>query len=211
MLQYRITKYDPGWRDANGVFMANDWTDVSEVGKEISGKILDYETYFAVEATYVDAALKFFDCSGLDHLRITGSENKHDSETLTELLKCLPELHDPVFPACEFHEDQCVGVEQIALRLKMNLRNVGWCKLEIDQKFFIHTGWDFYMYVGCAAPYQKAILNAHANGLFVENFTSPHGRPEDFDRPAQLTAYPKRRPKGRNPWKLNWQALQSRE
>lgn len=199
MQQFRITKYDPGRRDANGVFLDDDWTCASEIGKEISGKILDYESYFAVEAAYVDAALKFFDCSGLDHLRITGLENEYDSETLTELRKCQPELHDPVFPACEFQEDQCVGAEQIALRLKMNLRNVGWCALEVDQKFFIHTGWDYYMYVGCAAPCEEVIPDICASGLFVESFSSPYGRPKDFNLPVQLTAFPKRETDGQEP------------
>jgi len=191
MQQFSVTKYDPARRNEKGHFLDNDWTCASEIGHDIGGKKLELNTCLAVEAAYAEAVLMFFKCSGLPHLRITSLGNSIDKSSAREMQEDEPELYDPLFFSSSFQENQAVGADEIALLTKMNLRNVIWCKLEVDEKFLIHFGWHFYMYIGCTDPCESVILKVSARGLFVEPFSSPYGRPENFYAPAQLTTFPK--------------------
>jgi len=38
--KYRITKYNPMNRDANGAYLLNEWTSFSDIGKTFDGKTL---------------------------------------------------------------------------------------------------------------------------------------------------------------------------
>ena len=44
MTEYRITKYDPANR-INGVYMADEWTSFSDIGKVFNGTLLSQDTY----------------------------------------------------------------------------------------------------------------------------------------------------------------------
>lgn len=40
MHKYRITKYDPQYRDEQGIYIREDWTSYSDIGKTYNGKLL---------------------------------------------------------------------------------------------------------------------------------------------------------------------------
>ena len=60
------------------------------------------------------------------------------------------------------------------------LREDFWCKLE-SESFFIHFGYDFYMYIGADIDDEKMRKIAEENGLFAERINeSPYLRiPEE--------------------------------
>ena len=58
----------------------------------------------------------------------------------------------------------------------MMLRDIIWCKLEFTGRFFVHFGWDFYMYVGTMPDTSGVVKQTEAGRLFVERFNSPYGR-----------------------------------
>jgi hypothetical protein len=35
MIEYRVTKYDPAHRDSTGVYFRDEWTSVSDIGREL--------------------------------------------------------------------------------------------------------------------------------------------------------------------------------
>jgi len=58
--------------------------------------------------------------------------------------------------------------------MRMCLREAIWCKLEAEGRFYIHFGWDYYMYIGSDKSSADAIQLATSDGLFVEDFISPY-------------------------------------
>jgi hypothetical protein len=75
MFEYRITKYDPRNRDAEGRYLAEDWTMYSEVGQVIEGRVVTVEEFSRIEAAYIKAAMNLLAECGVDALAIRGLEN----------------------------------------------------------------------------------------------------------------------------------------
>ena len=169
IFQWRITKYNPNFRDENGYYtLTEDWTCPSEIGKTINGNQFTLEDYLQVEAAYIDSAIKFIDESGIDLLRILQLECDISEEDRTS------PLYEKEFEELVLKEDLVINKNEIRLICKMVLRNFLWCKLYSKDHFFIHFGWDYYMYIGSHVNCLSAIKFAENNGLFVEQCTSPH-------------------------------------
>ena len=176
MHQYRITKYDPGNRDENGAYLVDDWTCASDIGRKFQGKELTTADYLRMEDKYIRAMLNFFDASGLPHLRVTCLEKRFAGESIAQIKTTQLELCDPAIVNMVLQEDQQAARNEVELICRMVLRNIIWCKLEFAGQFFVHFGWDFYMYIGMASDLSGAAEQTAADDLFVESLTSPHGR-----------------------------------
>jgi len=37
-IEYRVTKYDPAWRDASGAYIVDEWTSVTDIGRAFGGR-----------------------------------------------------------------------------------------------------------------------------------------------------------------------------
>ena len=111
-----------------------------------------------------------------EQMQFSGQDIKRDQ----------PYLCEPGFMLAAYREDQAVGAAEIPLLVKLNLRGILECKLEFEGKFFVHFGWDYYMYIGCQPDCISAVSETEADNLYVEMFTSPHRRPDDFKVPAKI-------------------------
>ena len=167
---YRITKYDPADRDEHGHYAGTE-DSVSDHG--------------AVEAAYLQAVAAFAASTGIDHLAIRepglapgfahfGLEPAIDGHGLTGLFP--PDL-------AGFHDGAEVSVETGAELVRAMLRDNGaFCSLEVEDRFFVHIGWDQYMYVGSAEPCDDAVAHTRGLGLFPERLTaSPYEDAYDAD------------------------------
>lgn len=169
MYQWRVTKYDPAFRDERGRYLADDWTSASDIGREFDGRTLTLEAYLAVEDRYVAAAMHFLRESGLDGLTVRALETAApdalpDDAPLTDLLKAGP----PIV------EGEWLTGPDLERAIRLNLRSLIWCKLEEPGRFFIHFGHDYYLYIGSAAPCPESVDFATRIGLFVEEMDSPY-------------------------------------
>jgi hypothetical protein len=70
MFEYRITKYDPRFRDERGAYTRPDWIRLQDVGEIFSGAVLTREAYDAVENAYVASAISFLREVGLNSLAL---------------------------------------------------------------------------------------------------------------------------------------------
>lgn len=155
MFEYRITKYDPQFRDTRGAYTRDEWTAVSDVGQFFDGELLTTAEYHRVENAYIASALSFCREAGVESLTVRGLEN-----------------HGGVSPTIS--EGAVIPLEQVQPILTDVLREHYWCKLEgLDS--FIHVGYDFYMYLGTPSECPTSIQLAGSLGLFVESFHSPYG------------------------------------
>jgi len=161
---YRVTKYDPSFRDANGAFLRDDWTSYSDIGRIYSGTPLSESEYLVVESAYLLSVEEFLREAGIETLQLRGLENN--------TRRVLPQF---IQPLALLSISQCVEFARIALR------EVAWGKLVAPGRACVHFGYDYYMYLGLPTKCPMAIAAAHARGLFVERFRSPYLRERSND------------------------------
>jgi hypothetical protein len=156
MLQYRITKYDPKYRDDRGAYMRDEWTAVSDIGKTFNGVELTPAAYFEIEDAYVKSAVAFLSESDVTSLFIDSLENYRD-------------YYNSGLNLANGRECSLLNVAEI---VRLNLRSNIWCRLVCDGSF-LHVGQDYYMYIGVPKKCPRAIELATEACLFVEPFYSP--------------------------------------
>lgn len=156
--QYRVTKYDPSLRDANGAFRRDDWTSYSDIGRTYNSAPLSESQYLAIEDAYLLSIEEFLREAGIEKLQLRELETT--PHALPQFIQPLASLSVP----------QCVVFARIALR------ELAWGKLAAPGRAYIHFGYDYYMYLGLPTECPMAIAAAQARGLFVERFRSPYLR-----------------------------------
>jgi len=151
--EYRVTKYNPAFRDQRGHYTRAEWSMFKHIGETYSGVLFTREEYERVEDSYVQAALSFLHESGLSSIRIAGIENRSKQPL-------------------DFDSTSVLPLDRIGEIIRRTLREEIYCRLE-GSECFIHFGWDFYMYIGVPHPCPRAQVRAAELGLYVEEFASP--------------------------------------
>lgn len=167
MFCYRITKYNPVQRSAAGSYERNDWTSFSDIGKTYEGEVLTYEKYKTIENAYINTIEAFMICSKTTAMHIKELE-KHSSPIQSAFYtQEMLNMYDTV------NNNMAVELPNINIIAQLALREDLWCKLE-SNNMYVHFGYDYYMYIGCAHPCHGAIEVATKAGLFVELQSSPY-------------------------------------
>ena len=153
MYEYRVTKYDPKFRDARGHYLQEDWIMFRQIGESFSGVVLTAEEYERVETAYVNSAIAFLREAGLLSMSVADLENHRGSQIA-------------------FRNGSTLPLDEVADVLRQMLQEKCWCRLE-GKEAFVHVGWDYYMYIGVPHRCVIAEQKAAGLGLFVEEFVSP--------------------------------------
>ena len=168
---YRVTKYDPADRDEQG-----NYVGVEDIRSD----------HGLVEAIYLDVVAAFAEDSGVSTVTIRepavigsahfGVEPPIDGYGLAGLFPAdLRGYHDGA------EIPLAIAVELVRAMLR---DNGAWCRLEVEDRFCVHVGYDQYLYVGSVLPCRRAVDLAHALGLFAERITrSPYDHSLD-DEPS---------------------------
>ncbi|MFD1938267.1 MULTISPECIES: RNA-binding protein [Nonomuraea] len=166
---YQVTKYDPVDRDEHGHYVGPE--DV-------------HDDHGPVEAAYLAAVAAFAQETGVTHLAIRdpevtglvsfGVEPPIDGHGLVGLFP--PDLTG-------YHDGAQVPMAVALELVRAMLRDNGaWCRLEAEDRFFVHVGYDQYVYVGSALPCPRAVEFTHQRGLFAEPISqSPYDPHLDED------------------------------
>jgi hypothetical protein len=164
---YRITKYNPTYRDYQGRYLKDEWISFSDIGKVFEGEILTLDQYLRAENAYIEAIFLFMDCLNITSLYIKRLEqpNKPSSHMLsavegTQLFKTIK-------------NDISANKEFIKVITRLVLREQMWCKLQ-SPEMYVHFGWDYYMYIGSKKACKNSIKTIEKLGLFVEPKRSPY-------------------------------------
>jgi hypothetical protein len=136
---WRVTKYDPADRDERGYYTGNEDTD-SDHGP--------------VEAAYLAAVIAFAGDAGVSHLQIR--------EPAAPIATGIgPEAAIPA----DYHDGADVPLDRAVELVRSMLRGDGfWCRLEAGDDFFVHVGWDQYVYIGSRTGRPGTV----GPGLFAE-------------------------------------------
>jgi hypothetical protein len=161
---WRVTKYDPADRDDRGYYIGT-----ADTGSD----------HGVVEAAYLDTVAAFAESSGIDTLEIrepavlagTGPDEAH--------------------PFGDCHDGAVVALPDAVELVRAMLRGDGlWCRLEAGDDFFVHVGWDQYVYVGSRSDCSAAVAFAAGRGLFAEPLAASPYMFDDDDvevRPADAS------------------------
>lgn len=123
--QYRVTKYDPLFRNVAGAYTREDWTSRGDIGRSIGGVVLQESAYLKVENSYLFAVEAFVQEDGIEALVLRGLENLANNK--------LPGF---VQSGASLTVDQCVAFARIALR------ETAWGKLVAPGQAYVHFGYD---------------------------------------------------------------------
>lgn len=160
MNSWRITKYDPLKRDTDGSYLDHEeWTCFSEAGTKISMK-----EYQITEEKYLNAITMFMAEMGLQRVYVTALEQWSDEVRKQNTNEFLSKIWI----------GKAVNVQEVRELAKLTLRNAIWCKLGYKKQFFVHFGYDYYMYIGASEECAKAKEVVKETGLFIEDFQSPY-------------------------------------
>jgi hypothetical protein len=166
---WRVTKYDPQLRDPTGAYRGDTWISVDDIGQIFGGERLTRELYLAIEDRYVASVLHFLNGSGLEALRVTTLEQWARGEKSLGTPELAALLH-----TVQVEEGQYISGDAKESICRLNLRSLLWCKLEEPGRFYLHFGYDYYMYLGADKPLPYSETFSRDLGLFVEPMRSPY-------------------------------------
>jgi hypothetical protein len=153
VFEYRVTKYDPAWRDDRGAYTREEWTSYGDIGQTFGGQRLTPDEYQRVEDAYVSAALGFLHEAGVKTLTVEGLEAQGNAPSVAA--------------------GSSLGLSDVAEVIRRVLREEFWCRLE-GPEAFVHLGWDYYMYVGVPTACPGAERLVQRLNLHAELFRSPY-------------------------------------
>ena len=177
MFNWRITKYNPNYRDELGRYKKCEWTSFSEIGTIFNGKKLTIDDYIAIENAYVDAIVAFMDDLGIKSLQVKGLEKKNNKFMTDGAHKLYSD--EMVNLYISLQDNDVLDVREIEYLSRLILRENLWCKLDQEEILLVHFGYDYYMYIGSRNICEDAINNIIDRGLFVEDFVSPYNDEDD--------------------------------
>lgn len=166
MNKWRITKYNPIFRNPDGLYIKEDWSTIWEIGKTFNGRKITIEDYLNLENDYANTALDLLSSAGLDRLRV---------KELSKTFDTIPHLSTPIIEKpIKLIENNWLDVNDIEKVIKMMLREAVHCKLVYPYKFYVHIGWDFYMYIGANLDKTRAENIVTNHSLYLEDSESPY-------------------------------------
>ncbi len=162
MFTWRITKYNPENRNSRGVYLLDEWTAYSDIGKIIAGKSLSYAEYLAVENAYVNVISLFMACNQLRELSVSTLEKKLDLTDDPNLDLAMANLFKRIKKGLKLNRVEVEVVSRLVLREEL------WCIIESVDTMRVRFDWDYYMYIGSANKGEDTIYKIQQSGLFVE-------------------------------------------
>ena len=166
MMGYRVTKYDPEYRDEAGRFLRHDWISISDIAITPEG----CAEYLLIEDAYVTAICAFHAKAGAPRLEVLGLE-EHGISSIPPAA-----MDDTASRFARLPRDRVTDRAALEDVIRLALREVIWCRLERLPDFYVHFGYDYYAYVGGRRLGLPEGLPAQ---MFIEAMASPHHPDKD--------------------------------
>ncbi len=167
MREYRVTKFDPRYRNEYGHFIRDDWTSYGDVGKVCNGILVTYENYLKIESQYVNTVVGVMNGIKMDEISLVGHERRHVKYNDKKATKEMKKLNRSLI------KRNAVYISEVPDLCRLILRGCTWVKME-SRKMFVHFGYDYYMYIGLEEQYEHVMGEVKNSGLFFEEMESPY-------------------------------------
>lgn len=172
MKYYRITKYDPRNRNDKGHYLYDHWTEFGDIGKTLEGEHVTIDKYLKVESDYINAVREILKENNLEYLRVVGFDKKQFKRSIKEFTG--EWSHKIEYENIVLYEDKKVSIDEIELICQMNFRYYCHIELEIKDKFYVHFGFDMYMFAGAPNISDQLLKKINSTSVFVEECSSPY-------------------------------------
>jgi len=146
--ELRLSRYEPGALQS----ATSTWTSISDVGQLFDDGLLSQAEYERVEDLYLVALESLLKDAGRPELTVSDLQ-------LAPLASA---------PARVVREGARVGVAEALEICRLELRDELSCRLDDDERFYVHVGFDFYVYVGCERLTPSVSAAIERSGLFIE-------------------------------------------
>lgn len=144
---FRVSRYDPARHNSS-----EQWTAMSDVGGEFDGEVLSMEQYEAVERSYLESIRWFMHDSRADQFVVCDVDWSPLAEHTDRWIR----------DGLEVDRETAIAICRLELREHLS------CRLDSRSDFYVHFGFDFYMYLGSWNPCRDAIARTVERGLHVE-------------------------------------------
>ena len=158
-----ITKYNPIFRDENGIFKKIEWISFFQIGQLFDGVKLTFESYSKTERKYIKAAIYFFDFHKTEIIVIKNLEKNEFSNYEFLDKEELSSTYDKI------SEGSFVSIEDLKVVVKLILRGFIWAEL-FDKNFneiTLRFGYDFYMYFNSNQNLEDLFIKVKELGLYT--------------------------------------------
>jgi hypothetical protein len=168
MITYRITKYNPIYRDKDGVYLKDEWTAISDIGKSFGKKKLTYMKYLKVEGQYLKALERILSKIDLNTITINEIEKyfyKVNDNTVKDLYD---ENMKILFN--KLSDNYCfTSKDELMNAIKLILREHLWGKIVVkNSNFKVEFGNDLYVYITSEELPKELIQSLSNIGVFIE-------------------------------------------
>jgi len=167
MYYWRVTKYNPLYRDDQGRYKEDEWTSIGDIGKSYKGEELTAEKYKVIENVYAEAVVAV-----MAELKIKTLMVKELEISDYKIYAGISDFKSECFYKT-VQDGKAVSIEDIPCMVELILREILWAKLESDN-LCVHFGYDFYMYFIAAKELKESAKNIGKSGLFIEDIKSPY-------------------------------------
>lgn len=137
-----ISKYNPKFRNEEGSYSKNEWTDFGDIGKQYDGQLFTLNDYNLIEADYLEAAFVFFNYHNCSKITVV------DKVILYEDDKVPSDNDEPKLFFYKFKNKRTINLHKIKNYIKLILR--GYLSAELhcknNDEVAVRFGYEFYMY-----------------------------------------------------------------
>ncbi len=120
-MEYRITKYNPNYRNELGHYKKDEWTSISDVGRYFDENLFTLNEYYETENNYINCVKEIIKLQKLDTLKIKDYEN-------------------PFGNNLKWSNKMIIKNDDIENIMQDCLREKCWCRI-VSKNFFIHFGY----------------------------------------------------------------------
>lgn len=143
MKTYRITKYNPKFRDKNDLYTKNEWASISDINNIFDDGVLTQSEYLRVEKNYIEAIRLILEELESTYLKLVGIE-KH-SEIIEKTDNLMYTKDDELIYQMS-KEGALLSINDGLRFSKLIFRENIWGYL-VNREIIIRIGFDYYLNV----------------------------------------------------------------
>lgn len=167
LVEIEVTKYDPIYRNSEGIYTTDEWIGVDDIGKENNGKILYLDEYLKTEDKYVEAVKYLFEYYKSEKIQLVGKEIRHYEDLMNIENLNYKDYHE------NLHNRRTISIGELDIVVRLSLRCSFWAHLvsKKNRDVSVEFGYDYYMYFKILKEDEDIITEYIEKkiGLFVRN------------------------------------------
>jgi len=173
MYKYRITKYNPSFRDDNGAYLKDDWTAISDIGRTFDEGKLTPDEYKKNEDAYIKAIQLIMDYLSVPYLIITGVDIPEPDKIFQKRIKKFREFYTDEM--LEYYSNaknkDKLNKGKVDFHCRLMLREDIHSDVHYPRKMKVFIAYDYLMGIHTSKSLKPIFPLLKETGLYIEDFT----------------------------------------